>query len=301
MTTHSDDAGATAVETDADADTARQEHFGHRHVTEISQSGRSLASDLREIWLYRDLLALLIRRDISVRYKQSTIGIAWAVVQPLVLMTIFSIVFGRFAKLPSEGYPYPLFILCALLPWLYFSRSLTGASDSMVASASLVTKVYFPRLILPISKTVSGLVDFAIALVLLAGALAWYRVMPGWELLLLPVFIGIAMLSAFAIGLWLTALNVRYRDIGLIVPFIVQIWMYASPIAYSTTLVPAHWRWIYSLNPMVGVAEGFRWALLGKAPPDSGPMFLSLLIVVLMLFAGLVFFRHTERSFADII
>jgi lipopolysaccharide transport system permease protein len=280
---------------------SRQEYFGHRHVIEISQAGRSLRNDLGEIWLYRDLLTLLIRRDVSIRYKQSAIGIAWTVVQPVVLMTIFTVVFGRFAKLPSEGYPYPLFILCALLPWLYFARSLSGASDSMVSSASLVTKVYFPRLILPISKTVSGLVDFAISFVLLVGVLAWYRVMPGWEFVLLPVFIGIAMLTAFAVGLWLTALNVRYRDIGLIVPFIVQIWMYASPIAYSTTLVPEHWRWVYSLNPMVGVVEGFRWALLGKSPPDPGAMLLSLLIVVLLLVGGLVFFRRTERSFADII
>ena len=279
----------------------RNQFFGHGHVTEISQAGRSLHSELREIWMYRDLLGLLIRRDISVRYKQSSIGIGWAIVQPVVLMATYTAVFSLFAKLPSEGFPYPLFVLCGLLPWLYFARSLTGASDSLVTSASLVTKVYFPRLILPISKTVSGLVDFAIALGLLAVLLAWYRVMPGWEVFLLPVFVGIAMLTAFAFGLWLTALNVRYRDVGLIVPFIVQIWMYASPIAYSLTLVPEQWRWAYSINPMVGVVEGFRWAVLGKTPPDLGPMLLSLLIVVLLLAGGLSFFRRTERDFADII
>lgn len=282
-------------------ESARREFFGHGHVTEINQGGRTLASDLREIWLYRDLLMLLIRRDVSLRYKQSAIGIAWTVVQPLVLMTIFSVVFGYFAKLPSDGYPYPLFILCALLPWLYFARALSGASDSLVSSAHLVTKVYFPRLILPISKSVGGLVDLGVAFLLLVVLLAWYRVLPGWPLLLLPVFVAISMLTAFAIGLWLTALNVRYRDIGLIVPFIVQVWMYASPIAYSISVVPARWRWAYSLNPMVGVAEGFRWALLGKAAPDPQPMLISLGIVLILLATGLVFFRRTERSFADII
>ncbi len=282
-------------------DSEREEFFGHRHVTEISQSKRSLLSDLREIWLYRDLLFLLTSRDVTLRYKQSILGVAWALLQPLILMVTFTLVFGRFAKLPSDGYPYPLFVLCALLPWQYFSRSISGSSSSLVASASLVTKVYFPRLILPISKTLSGLVDLAVSFILLAIALAWYGVVPGWELVLLPVFVAIAMVTALATGLWLTALNVRYRDIGLIVPFIVQIWMYVSPIAYSTTLVPERWRWVYSLNPLVGVVEGFRWALLGKAPPDPGPMLLSLLIVALMLILGLAYFRHTERNFADII
>ena len=282
-------------------DESRDEFFGHRHLTEISQGGRSLRSDLREIWLYRDLLFLLTSRDVTLRYKQSTLGVAWAVLQPLILMATFSIVFGRFAKLPSDGYPYPLFVLCALLPWQYFSRSVSGSSSSLVSSASLVTKVYFPRLILPISKTLSGLVDLGVSFLLLGCVLAWYRVMPGWQLVLLPVFVAIAMVTALAVGLWLTALNVRYRDIGLIVPFLVQIWMYASPIAYSMNLVPQHWRWIYSLNPLVGVVEGFRWALLGKAPPDSGPMLVSMLMVVLLLVGGLAYFRRTERNFADVI
>jgi lipopolysaccharide transport system permease protein len=275
--------------------------FGHGQVTEISQAQRSLSSELREIWMYRDLLLLLIRRDVSVRYKQSSIGIGWAVLQPIVLVSIFTAVFGLFAKLPSDGYPYPIFVLCALLPWLYFARSLTGASDSLVTSASLVTKVYFPRLILPISKSISGLLDLAVAMGLLAIMLAWYRLMPGWELLMLPVFVAIAMLTALAVGLWLTALNVRYRDIGLVVPFLVQVWMYSSPIAYSLSLVPPKWRWLYSLNPMVGVIEGFRWSVLGKAAPDAGPMLLSFLIVLVLLVSGLAYFRRTERTFADII
>lgn len=275
--------------------------FCSGHITEIGQEGKSLSLELREVWAYRDLLTLLIRRDVSIRYKQSAVGIAWVVVQPIVLMTIFTVVFGHFAKLPAEGYPYPLFVLCALLPWLYFSRALSGASDSLVSSASLITKVYFPRLILPISKTVGGLVDLGIAFGLLIAVLAWYRIVPGWQFALLPLFVGIAMITAFSIGLWLTALNVRYRDIGLIVPFIIQIWMYASPIAYSTSLVPKQWIWLYSLNPMVGVAEGFRWAVLGKSPPELAPMLLSLAIVIVLLFGGLMFFRRTERSFADII
>lgn len=283
------------------ADQLHEQVFGHAHITEISSGTRSLRTDLREIWAYRDLLMLLIQRDVSVRYKQSAIGIAWAVVQPVVLMFIFTVVFGRFAKLPSEGYPYAVFTLCALLPWLYFAKALSGTSDSIVGASNLVTKVYFPRLIIPISKTVSGLVDFAIAFGILAVVLAWYRVMPGPAILLLPVFIAMTMLTAFSIGLWLTALNVKYRDIGLLVPFITQIWMYVSPIAYSTTLVPEKWRWIYSLNPLVGVVEGFRWALLGKAPPELGPMLLSLGIVVVLLVTGLMHFRHTERTFADVI
>lgn len=286
---------------DLGADSEREAFFGHGHVTEISQVGLSLRSDLREIWRYRDLLGVLVRRDVSVRYKQSAIGIAWAVLQPVALMLVFTVVFGVFARLPADGFPYPLFVLCAVIPWMYFSRALVGASDSLVSSANLVTKVYFPRLILPISRTLSGLVDLGVGLVVLAGMMAWYRVLPGPALFLLPIFVAVATLSAFAIGLWLTALNVRYRDIGLVVPLIVQVWMYASPIAYSTNLVPERWRSLYSLNPMVGVAEGFRWALLGKATPHLGPMLLSLAIVLVLLFSGLAYFRRTERSFADLI
>ena len=182
-----------------------------------------------------------------------------------------------------------------------FARALTGASGSLVGSSGLVTKVYFPRLILPLSKTLSGLVDLAVAFVLLAVLLAWYGVVPGWQLLFLPVFVGLALLTALALGLWLTALNVRYRDIGLLVPFLTQVWMYASPIAYSMRLVPEQWRWLYSLNPIVGVVEGFRWSLLDRPAPDFGPMLLSCAIVLLMFVGGLAYFRRTERSFADVI
>jgi lipopolysaccharide transport system permease protein len=282
-------------------ESVREEVFGKAHVTEIDSRVRSLRTEMREIWAYRDLLALLIRRDVSVRYKQSVIGIAWAVLQPLALTLIFTIVFGLFAKLPSDGYPYAVFALCGLLPWLYFARALAGASDSIVGASNLVTKVYFPRLIIPMSKTVSGLIDFAISFAILLCLLAWYRIIPGPAIMLLPAFMVIAMLTAFAIGLWLTALNVKFRDVGLLVPFLTQIWMYASPIAYSAALVPERWRWIYSLNPIVCVVEGFRWAILGNAPPAMGPMFLSLATVLLILVTGIVHFRRTERYFADII
>ena len=282
-------------------DVLHDEFFGHAHLTEISSAGRSLRSDLRELWAYRDLLFLLVRRDISIRYKQSAIGIAWAVVQPVITMVIFSVIFGRFAGLDSEGIPYPLFTLAALLPWLYFAKALTGSSDSLVASSNLIKKVYFPRLILPLSKTLSGLVDLAIAFGVLCVMLAWYGVVPGWQVVFLPLLILIAMMTALSVGLWLTALNVKYRDIGLMVPFVVQIWMYSSPVAYSMTIVPAQWQWIYSLNPMVGVVEGFRWAVLGKALPALEPILLSLSIVFLLFLSGIWFFRHTERTFADVV
>ena len=284
-----------------EADHLHDEFFGHAHLTVIDSRGRTLRNDLRELWAYRDLLALLIRRDISIRYKQSAIGIAWVVVQPVMMMLIFSVIFGRFAKLPSEGIPYPLFTLSALLPWLYFVRALTGSSDSLVASANLVQKVYFPRLILPLSKSIAGLLDFAVTFGLLAILLCWYGTAPGWEILLLPAFIMITVATALGVGLWLTALNVKYRDIGLLVPFVAQIWMYVSPIAYSATIVPEQWQWLYSLNPLVGVVNGFRWALLGRQPPDPVAMGLSICIVLVVLIGGIAYFRHTERTFADVI
>ena len=280
---------------------SREAFFGHEHLTEIKPTGPSLREELREIWAYRDLLSLLIRRDISIRYKQSAVGIGWALLQPLMLMLIFTVVFGNFARLPSEGYPYALFTMCALVPWTYFSRSLTGASVSLVASANMVKKVYFPRLVLPISKAVSGIVDFAVAFGLLVVLLVIYRVSPSHGLWLLPVFVLVALLTALGIGLWLTALNVKYRDVGLLVPFISQIWMYASPIAYSMEIIPQRWVWLYSLNPLVGVVEGFRWALLGKAPPAVGPFLLSCGVVLVMVVSGLWYFRRTERTFADVI
>lgn len=277
-----------------------EEVFGHTHLTEITSDPRSLRSELREVWAYRDLLTLLIRRDVSLRYKQSAVGIGWAVLQPLITMLIFTVVFGHFARLPSEGYPYALFTMCALVPWTFFARALAGASGSIVGSSGMITKVYFPRLVLPISKTVSGIVDFAVAFGLLVVLLLVYRVAPSLTgLLLLPLFVLMALATALGIGLWLTALNVKYRDIGLLVPFLTQIWMYVSPIAYSSEIVPERYIWLYSLNPIFGVVEGFRWALLGKAPPDLGPLALSALVVLLLMVTGGWYFRRTEQSFAD--
>ena len=282
-------------------DAVHEEYFGHAHITEIGAGGRRIRDDLRELWAYRDLLTLLIRRDISIRYKQSAVGMGWAVVQPLMTVLIFTVVFGKFAKLSSEGYPYALFTMCGLVPWTFFSRALGGASGSMVGAANMVKKVYFPRLILPISKTVSGVLDFAIAFGLLVVLLVIYRVHPSMGLLLLPFFVFMALATALGVGLWLTALNVKYRDVGLLVPFLTQIGMYASPIVYSTQIVPERWIWVYSLNPIVGVVEGFRWAMLGKAPPPLGPMALSCAVVALLLISGVWYFRRTERTFADMI
>ena len=278
---------------------ARDEQFAHGHLTEISASSNSLATEVRELWAYRDLLILLIQRDVSIRYKQSAVGIGWAILQPLLTTLIFTVVFGSFAKLPSDGYPYALYVMCAMVPWTFFSRALSGASGSIVGASGMVTKVYFPRLVLPISKTVSGLVDFAVAFVLLIVLLVVYRVMPTIGVLMLPLFILLALATALGIGLWLTALNVKYRDIGLLVPFLTQIWMYVSPIAYSSQIVPQKYLWLYSLNPIYGVVEGFRWALLGKAAPATGPLAISCGVVVLMLASGIWYFRRTEREFAD--
>lgn len=278
---------------------ARDEHFSHGHLTEISASSNTLATEVRELWAYRDLLILLIQRDVSIRYKQSAVGIGWAILQPLLTTLIFTVVFGSFAKLPSDGYPYALYVMCAMVPWTFFSRALSGASGSIVGASGMVTKVYFPRLVLPISKTVSGLVDFAVAFVLLIVLLVVYRVMPTIGVLMLPLFILLALATALGIGLWLTALNVKYRDIGLLVPFLTQIWMYVSPIAYSSQIVPQKYLWLYSLNPIYGVVEGFRWALLGKAAPATGPLAISCGVVVLMLASGIWYFRRTEREFAD--
>jgi lipopolysaccharide transport system permease protein len=270
-------------------------------TTVISPQGRRFSLDLRELWSYRDLLWLFVWRDISIRYKQSLVGIGWAILQPVALMIVFSIVFGRLADLPSDGSPYPIFTYCALLPWIYFSRSLVGVSDSLISSANLITKIYFPRLILPLSKVFVGLVDFAIALVVLVGMMLWYEIKPHAGVVFLPLFIIVALLTALGVGVWLSALNVKYRDIGLAVPFFVQVWLFASPVAYATSLVPEEWRWAYGLNPMVGVIEGFRWALLGQTAPNISIMVASTAIAGFLLVSGWFYFRKTEREFADVI
>jgi lipopolysaccharide transport system permease protein len=256
---------------------------------------------LGELWEYRDLLFILAWRDIKVRYKQTALGAAWAILQPLLTMVVFSLLFGGVAKLPSEGVPYPIFTFTALLPWQLFAHALIESGNSLVANQHLITKVYFPRLVIPLGTVLSGLVDFAISFVVLLGMMLVYKVPLSWNLLALPAFIFLAVLTALSVGIWLSALNVEYRDVRYTIPFLAQFWMFATPIAYSATLVPEKWRWLYSLNPMTGVVEGFRWAVLGKQG-FSLPFFLISLGVVLLLFiGGLAYFRKMEDRFADVV
>ena len=272
-----------------------------KHRFLISPSKGLLSLNLKEVWTYRELLGILAWRDVSVRYKQSMVGIGWAIIQPLMTMIIFTIVFGNFAKLPSDGLPYPIFAYCALLPWNYFARSLGDSSDSLVGSSHLITKVYFPRLVLPLSRVFAGLVDFSIGFVILIGMMFWYGISPTIGLLLLPLFLLIAMIAALGGGLWLTALNVKYRDVKFVVPFVIQFLMYASPVAYSTSIIPERWQWVYGLNPMVGVIEGFRWALLGRAVPNFSMLFVPMVIIFIILVSGLYYFKTMEKTFADIV
>lgn len=255
----------------------------------------------RELWEYRELLYFLTWRDIKIRYKQAALGVTWAVLQPLLTMVIFSVIFGRLAKLPSDGIPYPVFSFAALLPWQLFSGALSRAGSSLVANRNLLTKVYFPRLIIPFSAVAAGLVDFGISFIVLLGLMLFYGIIPTWAILTLPFLVLFAMLTALAVGLWLSALNVQYRDVEHAIPFIIQAWMYASPVAYSAGLIPTgFWRIVYGLNPLAGVIQGFRWALLGAAPPDM--LFLvSLVVVIVLLVTGLMYFQKMEESFADVV
>jgi lipopolysaccharide transport system permease protein len=258
-------------------------------------------ADLRELWVYRELLWTLIWRNVKVRYQQTVVGIAWAVVQPLVPMVLFTVIFGRIAKLPSEDVPYPLFTLVGLTAWQLFATALGGASGSLVGSAGLITKVYFPRVLIPLASVGASLVDFAVSLLVVFGLMAWYGVYPGVSLLMLPVLVLAAIVTAFAVALWTSALNVRYRDVQYVMPFIIQIWLLASPVAYSMSLITAEpWRFVYTLNPMAGVIQGFRHVLIGT--PWSPSMFApGLLVTVGLLAGGLWYFRRTEDSFADVI
>jgi lipopolysaccharide transport system permease protein len=272
----------------------------------VIQPTRGLAAlQLRAVWEYRELLFFLVWRDIKVRYKQTALGVAWIILQPLLSMVVFSLLFGGLLKVPSGGVPYPIFAYAALLPWNYFAGSLTRSSQSLVGSAHLITKVYFPRLIIPISGVLSGLVDFGVAFVVLIVLMAFYRIVPTAAVLLLPGLLLLAMLTSLGFGLWLAALNVRYRDVQYLVPFLVQIWMYLTPVIYGTTLIPERFRWLLALNPMTGVVEGFRWALLGNRLADAqspGSLFaVSIAIALVVLAGGAVFFRSTERTFADVI
>ena len=267
----------------------------------IEPSGRLLSLGIGELWAYRELLYFLAWRDIKIRYKQTAIGAAWAVFQPVLTMVIFTLVFRNIANVSSDGFPYPIFALAALLPWNLFSGALSRSSVSVVAESNLISKVYVPRLIVPLSATLSGLVDFAIALAVLVVMMAWYGVTPNVHLLTLPIFLGLALTTALGVGLWLSAINVRYRDVGYAVPFLVQMWMFASPVAYSANAVSEKWRLLYSLNPLTGVIEGFRWALLGVERPDPRIIVISAVVVTILLVSGIVHFKRMERTFADIV
>ena len=260
-----------------------------------------LSFDLQSLYSYRELLYFLVWRDVLIRYKQAAIGVAWVILQPLLTMVIFTVIFGLFAKLPSDGLPYPVFAYTALLPWNYFAQAIGRSGVSLVSNSNLISKVYFPRLIIPISGALGPLVDFAISFVILLGMMAWYGITPTWGVLALPFFMLLAVAAALAVSLYLSALNVKYRDVGHAIPFLVQFWMYASPVVYSVTIIPQKWRLLYGLNPMVGVIEGFRWALLGKERPDFSVIAVGLVVVVALLFGGLIYFKRTERYFADII
>jgi lipopolysaccharide transport system permease protein len=273
------------------------------HTTEtIIEAGRTETQYWKDIWRYRELLYFLAWRDILVRYKQTIIGIAWALIRPLLAMIISTIVFGNLANLPSEGVPYPILVFAAMLPWQFFSNSLAECSNSLINNSQLISKVYFPRLIVPASTIVVSFVDFLISGIILLALMAWYDFLPSWRIITLPLFIIIAFAAAMGGGLWLAALNVKYRDFRHIVPFIVQFGFYISPVAYSSTVVPAKWRLLYSLNPIVGVIDGFRWAILGGNSRIYLPgFFLSLAVVALFLISGIWYFRKTERTFADVI
>ena len=256
---------------------------------------------VREVWAYRELLYFFVWRDVKVRYKQTVVGIVWVILQPLLSMGVFTLFFGRLAKLPSDGLPYPVFYLAALVPWSYFATALQGGTNVVVENQRLITKVYFPRILLPVSSVVSGLIDFAIVLVVLLAMTLKFGIVPGIHILFLPPFLLLAVATALGVALWLSALNALYRDVRYVTPFLVQIWMLASPVVYPSSLVPAKWRWLYGLNPMSGVIEGFRWALTGHGQPSVPQLLTSAVMVLAVLLGGLIFFQKMEGKVADLV
>lgn len=269
-------------------------------ITVIEPARRWMAIDWAELWEYRELLYFLIWRDIKVRYKQTFLGATWAVIQPFLTMVVFSIFFGGLAKVPSDQIPYPIFSYTALLPWTFFASGINQASNSLIGSGNLITKTYFPRLIIPLASVLSGLLDFGIAFIVLLGMMWFYHLEPTVAAFLLPIFLILAIVASLGAGIWLAALNVQYRDVRYVVPFLTQFWLFATPIAYPSSLLPKPWQTFYGLNPMAGVVEGFRWALLGSNPP--GPMIgISIVVSLFILVTGLYYFRQTEDTFADII
>jgi lipopolysaccharide transport system permease protein len=270
-------------------------------VTDIRPDRGWLDLDLGAVWRFRELLQVLVMRDLQVLYKQALLGAGWAILQPLFAVIIFSIIFGYIVRMPSEGVPYPLFAFAGVLPWTYFAEAVRRSGVGLVTDAELVRKIYFPRLIMPLANVVSPLVDFCIAFVVLLIVMAFYGIAPNVKMLVIPLLMIVAALLALSIGLWLAPINVRFRDIKHTLPFMIQIWMYASPIVYPLSMVPEQWRMLYSLNPMVGVIEGFRWAVFGQGAPNFMPLGMSAIIIVILMAGGLVFFRRMERTFADVI
>ncbi len=274
---------------------------GGPHFDLVIEAGKSGGQYLRDLWRYRELFYFLAWRDLLVRYKQTSIGVAWALLRPLLTLLVFAFVFGRVAGLPApDGVPYVILVCTGMLPWQFFANALADSANSLLTNANLISKIYFPRMITPASAVVVSLVDFAISGVILAGLMAYYGCWPGWEIVLLPVFVLLAFAAATGAGLWLAALTVKYRDFRYITPFIVQFGLYVSPVGFSSDLIPEQWRLLYSLNPMAGIIDGFRWSLLGT-PVDLGGLAISVAVVAALLASGVWYFRHTERSFADIL
>jgi lipopolysaccharide transport system permease protein len=259
------------------------------------------ALDLKDLWIYRELVYFMTWRDLKVRYKQTLLGASWAVLQPFMTMVVFSIFFGGLAQVPSDNVPYPIFSFTALLPWTLFSKALLDASKSLVSSSHIITKIYFPRIILPLATILAGIVDFLIAFVVLLAMMVYYQVMPTIHIWTLPLFLLLALVTAMGVGLWLSALNVLYRDINYATHFITQFWMFITPIVYSSSMIPDQWRLIYSVNPMAGVVNGFRWALLGVGSPPGLDLLVSVIVAFILLISGLFFFKRTERLFADMV
>jgi lipopolysaccharide transport system permease protein len=256
---------------------------------------------LKELWAYRELLYFLVWRDVKVRYKQTALGAIWAILQPVFTMVVFSLFFGRLGKMPSDGLPYPLFSFAALVPWTYFSHGLSQASNSLVGSANLIKKVYFPRLAIPIASVASGLIDFALAFLVLLGMMLYYGILPGGKVIVLPLLLLLTLVTSLGVSLWLSALNVHFRDVRHVIPFLTQLWLFATPIAYPSSLLSEPWRTVYSINPMVGVVEGFRWALLGTDTAPGPMIIVSSLAAVVILVSGVFYFRRLEKTFADVV
>jgi lipopolysaccharide transport system permease protein len=269
----------------------------------IIEPGRAERHYWQDLWRYRELFSVLAWRDISVRYKQTVIGAAWALIRPFLTMVVFTVIFGKLAKLPSDGTaPYALMVFAGMLPWSFFATALSEASNSLIGNANLISKVYFPRLIVPMASVVVAFVDFLISFAMLVGLMVWYAFMPGWQIMLLPLFTAVAFITSFGVGVWITALNVKYRDFRYVIPFIVQLGLYVSPVGYSSGIIPDEWRLAYSLNPMVGVIDGFRWCILGGESQIYWPGFgLSLGVAGFFLWLGISQFRRMEKSFADLI